>query len=391
MEDIYFSKSSKAYDNGDITSHSGSGDITSHSGSSRDITSHSGSRDITSHSGSRAPLQEVDIWSDTGRAFKNESISGNSGKKSAAKMNKKRKKKKHIIRKILILALCIVLAFSGTLFTLVSVIGYTKSELEVNEYVASSSLNSSFGVTNILLLGVDAENGESGRSDTMMLLSLDFIHMKIKLTSFLRDSYVYIPSRGKSAKLNSAYAYNGGQGAVDTIEYNFGVDISHFVKVDFTMFTKIIDNLGGIDLEVTEKEAKFINRTTRHTVEYGDSVHLDGAKALVYARIRKLDSDYMRTQRQRKVISALIKKAKTAGPAAMLKSLREVLPLVETDMGSGEITALALKCVCALLFDIEQKQVPDDSMMTTGYVGSEWVEKPDLDKCKAALYEFIYG
>lgn len=154
----------------------------------------------------------------------------------------------------------------------------------------------------------------------MILVSVDYKHAKIKLTSFLRDSWVEIPSKGKKAKLNAACAYGGPQLLVDTIEYNFHIDIDHYVMVNFEMFTQIIDNLGGVEVEVTEKEAKFIRNTTRHKdMESGDSVLLDGAKALVYCRIRKLDSDYMRTLRQRKVITALINKATETDIQTLLK------------------------------------------------------------------------
>lgn len=305
---------------------------------------------------------------------------------------RKKKKKKHRLLKfiatVLILALLLSSAF---IFLLASASGYTRSDLEANEYVSSSDLKSSPLVSNILLLGVDGDSNSSSRSDSMILVSVDFAHAKIKLTSFLRDSWVEIPSKGKKAKLNAAYAYGGPQLAVDTIEYNFGVDIDHYVMVDFDMFTQIIDKLGGVTVEVTEKEAKYINKTTRHTIDSGESVTLNGAQALVYCRIRKLDTDYMRTYRQRKVITALIGQAKTAGISKLIATMRDVFPLIETDMSAAEITSLAYKAGLGVVaFDIEQNRVPIDEHMKPETINGQWVESLDLEATREYLQDYIY-
>lgn len=305
---------------------------------------------------------------------------------------KQKKKKKHRFLKFIASVLITALLFSSVfIFVFAASADYTRNDLEKNEYISSSQLKSSPLVSNILLLGVDGSANSSSRSDTMILVSVDFAHAKIKLTSFLRDSWVEIPSKGKNAKLNAAYAYGGAQLVIDTIEYNFGVDIDHYVMVDFNMFTEIIDCLGGIDVEVTQKEAKFINNTTRHTVDYGESVHLNGAEALVYCRIRKLDSDYMRTYRQRKVITALIRQAKEAGIAKLIAAMQEVFPLIETDMTPAEITALAYKAgVGAVAFDIEQNRVPTDEQMYADTISGQWVEVLDIDAASEYLQNYIY-
>ena len=305
--------------------------------------------------------------------------------------DKKPKKKKHILRKIIAIILIITLIPAIIIGTVALISDYTREDLKKNEYISSYELHSNPMVTNILLIGTDEESGGASRSDSMILLSLDFIHGKIKLTSFLRDCQVDIPSTGKKMKLNAACVYGGAQLVCDTIEYNFRVNINHYIKVDFEMFTKIIDELGGIDIEVTDKEAEFINRTTRQNIKSGDSVHLNGEEALVYARIRKLDSDYMRTYRQRKIISAVIDKFKHTSPLSLIKTINSVLPLLETDLNAAEISATAYKgLIAALKFDIMQTKMPRDEMMTTGYSGSQWVEIPVLDKCREGIYEFIY-
>lgn len=303
----------------------------------------------------------------------------------------KKRKKRGFIRTLATILVFVLLFSSAFIFMFAAVSGYTREDLERNEYVSSFDLKSSPLVSNILLMGVDGNADSASRSDSMILVSLDYKHMKIKLTSFLRDSWVEIPSKSKKAKLNAACTYGGPQLVIDTIEYNFGVDIDHYVMVDFEMFTNIIDSLGGVDVEVTKKEAKFINNTTRQTVDYGESVHLNGEEALVYCRIRKLDSDYMRTYRQRKVISALIGQARSAGIGKIVSTMRDVFPMIKTDMSAAEITALAYKGgISVLAFDIEQNRVPIDEHMHPDTINGQWVEVLDIDATKDYLREYIY-
>ena len=177
----------------------------------------------------------------------------------------KKEKKKHRFLKIIAIALVLIFLFTWVfIFMFAAMSGYTRNDLESNKYASAFELKSSPFVSNILLLGVDGKADSSSRSDSMILVSVDFAHMKIKLTSFLRDSWVEIPSKGKKAKLNSACSSGGPQLVVDTIEYNFGVDIDHYVMVDFNMFTQIIDSLGGVTVEVTKKEAKFKDLSQIH-------------------------------------------------------------------------------------------------------------------------------
>ena len=305
---------------------------------------------------------------------------------------KAKKKKKHRLVRSIAKVVAVIFTLSSTfIFLFAAASGYTRNDLERNQYVSSIHLKNSPLVTNILLLGVDGNAESSSRSDSMILVSIDFAHAKIKLTSFLRDSWVEIPSKGKKSKLNAACSYGGPQLVCDTIEYNFGVDIDHFVMVDFDMFTRIIDNLGGVEVEITKKEANFINRTTRQNVDYGDSVRLNGDEALVYCRIRKLDSDYMRTYRQRKVITALINQAKKAGIAKLIETMRQVFPLIQTDMSPLEITAFAYKAGAGIIaFDIEQNRVPIDEHMTPKTINGQWVEALDIEATKDYLIEYIY-
>ena len=178
-------------------------------------------------------------------------------------------------------------------------------------------------VLNILLIGTDVRGGtydERGNTDSMILISVNTRDKNIKLTSFMRDMYVFIPNR-QWARLNVAYAYGGPQLLFDTLKQNFNVDVDLYVRVNFMYFRKIVNHVGGVDIELTEAEAKYMNDTsekykTKH-VEPGMQ-HLDGAQALSYARCRKIDSDFNRTKRQRTVILALVKKIKHSSPGEQL-------------------------------------------------------------------------
>ncbi len=306
--------------------------------------------------------------------------------------DKKKKRKKHRVLKhfIRIIALILVFVFlftAGAAFF----IGYNHKELKRNSYISKSELYNNPLVTNILLVGIDGTSDESTRSDSMILLSLDYVHAKIKMTSFLRDSWVPIPGKDNYHKLNASFAYGGVQLLSDTLEYNFRTDIDHYIKVDFEMFTRIIDELGGIDIEITDTEASFINKTTRYTVTSGKSVHIDGNVALVYSRIRKLDSDYMRTYRQRKVITAIIDKIRHTGLTELFNMVRDVLPLLETDLSPFEISALFFKGgFAALFFKIQQIRIPTEELMYADYRNGQWVEIIDIEGCRQQIYDFIY-
>lgn len=310
---------------------------------------------------------------------------------------KKKKKKKHRIFKKLIITplvalLTVAVVISVLAVGLMSKIDYNQVDLEQNQYIDENELHSSKNVINILFVGIDDDENGNSRSDSMMLISIDKKHKKIKLTSFLRDSWVDLPMKGKKAKLNAAYAANGVQGAVDTIEYNFLIDIDHYVMVDFEMFTQIIDAIGGVEVEVTEKEAKFIRETTRFKeMQSGERVRLSGAEALVYCRIRKLDTDYMRTYRQRKVITALMAQAKETDIRTLIDAMFEVFPLIQTDLDKAELLSVGFQGGYGLLaYEVQQTRAPIQEHMKESTINGQWVEVLELDKVRDYLYDFIY-
>ena len=308
---------------------------------------------------------------------------------------KKRGRKKHVLLKLFLalIALILVAAIAGGsyLYRLMGSFNYNEAGHKNNVYVDESNLFSSKDVTNILFLGVDRRNAdEKSRSDTMMMLSIDRANKKLKLTSFLRDSWVYIPDHGY-AKLNASCSWGGAQLVMDTLEYNFNVKIDHYVLVDFDMFKSIVNKLGGITVEVTEKEAKYLRNDVHLDIQAGEAVKLDGNEALWYCRIRYLDSDFMRTQRQRKVISAIISKAKSTPIPTLVKMVQEILPDVETDMKQSELMRLAGgAAVSYMRYDLEQMRIPSDGTWKNKTIKGQSVLSLDMQKNQQLLYDFLY-
>ncbi|NLL63947.1 MAG: LCP family protein [Ruminococcaceae bacterium] len=320
---------------------------------------------------------------------------------SLAPYKTRKKKLKHKLLKELGLAfLVIILCFGIAIFSLINKINNASSKEErINSHITEDELYYSSDVTNILLLGVDAREGEtSSRSDTMMLISIDRAHKKIKLTSFLRDSYVEIPGKGWN-KLNASCSKGGVNLVCDTIEYNYKIKIDNYMLVNFQAFEKLIDLLGGVDVEITEKEANYLNKTwhrwslTGNELHFdsGEAVHINGEQALMFCRIRKLDSDFKRTERQRRTISAIKTKLMRSNPIELMNIASKILPLIETDLTLAEITKLGANALFSYLrYDIVSQSIPADgtwhSEMKT--CGSSLVF--DLKKNTEILKNFIY-
>ncbi len=210
------------------------------------------------------------------------------------------------------------------------------SDVTLNTQPNGPSEGDRTGIVSILLVGQDRIPGEGRqRSDSMMLISFNTNTNEITMISFLRDTYVSLPGRNPE-KLNAAYAWGGFKLLNETLAVNFGVHVDANVEVDFEGFVHIIDLLGGVDINLTQKEAEYMNRNWGFTLTPG-MTHMDGYTALFYSRIREIDSDAHRTGRQRTVITTLIDKYKNKSVAEMLNILDQILPLITTDMSNDQI------------------------------------------------------
>jgi LCP family protein required for cell wall assembly len=267
---------------------------------------------------------------------------------------------------------------------------YEVSDFGENVHIDESELLHSSSVYNILLMGIDTLNTESSsRSDAMILLSLDTKNREIKLSSFLRDSYVNIPGYGYM-KLNAACVYGGPQLVCDTIEANFGIRIDDYAKVGYDMFIKIIDAVAGSTIpEIDETEAKALRLDGFETAP-GTDIHVDGKNALHYCRIRKGQDDFSRTGRQGEVISLVLKKLPFSNPVRLLKTAKDIAGTIECSVESSELSGLLLKAVLCITGDIGQMTVPADGTWYNDTKNYQAVLVVDFQANNEKLNEFLY-
>lgn len=255
-------------------------------------------------------------------------------------------------------------------------------------------------VINVLLIGEDYEDGTS-RSDSTILVTINKKTRKIILTSFLRDSYTYMNIEGQDRydKTNHSYAWGGAAKLMEVLSNNYKINIDRFVTINYQSFVKAVDELGGINVMVTEEEANYMNRTTKlKGFESGSSVNLDGDHALVFARIRKLDGEEQRTERQRRLITALINSVRDSSLADVNNAIDTFLPYVTTNHTQSEIVSLGTKAITEgwLKYEIVSQVAPSETtkMGFQGYrtyTGSLDVWIVDYVKAAQELQLSLYG
>lgn len=258
------------------------------------------------------------------------------------------------------------------------------------------------GVRNVLLIGVDRTNTkERGRTDSMILATLDNSNRVVKLTSFMRDLYVYLPGHG-STRLNAAYVYGGLKMLYDTFDYNFHLSIDNYVLVDFFTMVDLVDSLGGIEMKITSAEATRINESVRNyqslrdysseMLSGGGTYTLNGAQVVGFSRIRKLSGgEYQRTQRQRDVLTLIYQKVATLNTAKQMEIALKLMGGVNTDLTLLDIMNLLPTVMEYGKNDIAQLRIPLDDAYDVQTIRGMWVMVPDLDKNNKALQEFLYG
>lgn len=253
-------------------------------------------------------------------------------------------------------------------------------------------------VINIMLIGQDRREGESRqRSDSMILCTFNLKKGTITMTSFLRDLYVVIPGY-KPTRMNAAYQIGGMRTLDETLAVNFGVHVDANVEVDFFGFMKIIDLLGGVDINLTKAEANYLNTNGNWGVnEYNGEWNLvegvnrlNSQQALAYSRIRYLDSDFQRTGRQRNVITAILKEYKNQSWTKMESLLWEILPLITTDMTNTEIISYAGQIFPMLAnANIVTQRIPASGTYENAVINGDEVLVPDLIANRNLLLQTI--
>lgn len=256
----------------------------------------------------------------------------------------------------------------------------TNEELGISSETEEKSKKEN--ITNILLLGID---NQENASDAMMVFSLDKDTNTAKLTSIMRDLSVDLGPNAQKHKINYAYNVGGVEESVKVVNREFDLDINKYVKVSFDGLVDVIDYIGGININITESERKIIGASK------SGNVTLNGKQALAYSRIRKIDNDYQRTSRQRKVLMAIFNKAKSISVSSYPKALADLSSNVETNLSTFELLDLAKAVMSLSSDDLEGFRIPIDGTshdsMDKGIYYLEW----DRAANKKAIHDFIYG
>lgn len=320
-------------------------------------------------------------------------------RRSKGPNKKKKNKKKWIILSLLLVVLIIAgigIGYTASLLGKVDSVEIDEEQLDISKEVEEKYKNTD--ITNILLLGIDSEDGETGRSDSIMILSVDNVHNKLKLSSIMRDSYVDIKGHGKD-KINHAYAFGGPELSISTINTNFDLNIKDFATVNFDSLPKVVDQLGGIDLDITSGDLKYINsyigslnaekKTNAANITSTGPQHVNGIQALAYARIRYDGGDQERTHRHRIIFEALFNTIKSTNKTQYPAILNELLPLVKTSLNSGDILKLATSSV-SLSGGLVQDRFPRDDNGAGQMINGVYYQTFDKAKTVEQMHQFIF-
>lgn len=340
----------------------------------------------------------------------NESISGATGSSTkgnttTGQKSSQNKKKAMKIAGIVMIAAILAIVLLGNY--ILDQINYEEGNVVVdeegNETVIEDIVPSDKDIINILLIGEEAMADDRGRSDVMMVLTINQKYNRLTLTSFLRDSYVVPTGYTYGCKMNEVYKKGGGPLLVSTIEENFQIQIDGYARVNFQSFEEVIDLLGGVEIELTAEEARYLNTTnyisdpSNRTVVSGVQV-LNGNQALGYSRVRYVKGingerdDFGRTNRQRTVINAIFNEYKSKNLIELVTVTNKILPLITTNMTKSEILSY-LSVAAGLLgtTELETFRVPMNDAYSGQKINGKAVLVIDFPKVQAALQDEMYG
>lgn len=326
-----------------------------------------------------------------------------SKRNSAAKPSKKKGSRLMAKLRRLLIAAVLIIALLG--FGLYQLVGFAYGKMTFREMESMASLPmKEQGVVNILLIGNDSrENGEDGRSDAMILLSISNRTKKIYMTSLLRDIYVEIPGYDDN-RLNAAYSFGGAELLMETIEKNFDIPVHRYLLVNFEAFAGLVDAVGGVDLELTTDEIVFVNGylseynrltnrpegTDNMDVNVSGMVHLNGPQALAYSRNRYIGTDFGRTERQRKVLTEVIGKL----PKAVLTNagglIDGLMSNLTTNLTQFECFRLSLMAGKLLTYEIVSDSIPQPGTFNNATIRNMAVLELDFEANIRYLKEKIY-
>ncbi|MDO4942707.1 MAG: LCP family protein [Lachnospiraceae bacterium] len=317
-------------------------------------------------------------------------------------------KKKLIFRVLFALALIICIGGCATWGYYDAVMGFFKETSKASISDNNEDLVQDDDIINILVVGSDRRENENAneRSDSTMIATLDMHEKKIKITSLMRDMYINIPGHGMD-KFNSSYSYGGVELLAETITSNFGIKLDGYVIVDFSSFKKVINEIDGVDIELTEEEVAYLNNTGAEdtgfilgkkyrNVKVGKNT-LNGSQALAYSRIRKVtnpklgDGDFGRCMRQQYVIQQILKKIKKQSTGDVLSIATSMMSDVSTDLNSAMIQRLVRTIMKLDSSKIESLRLPYEGTYLMGRRNGMFVFIINLEANAAKLKNFIYG
>ena len=260
------------------------------------------------------------------------------------------------------------------------------------------------GWVNILLLGGDSRSLTNyGRTDSMIIVSVNREESLVKMTSIMRDTWVAIPGKG-THKINAANVFGGPELAVRTVSEAFDVEIDDYVLINMVNMANIIDLVGGVEVEITAGEAKRINEHAAGFVSemnmegYDQEISvegeglqlLNGVEAITYSRNRS-DSDYYRVMRQQKVLLALAERVQNMEIDALMEIMDEVLNNMSTSLTEEELKDFAMAGMVMEVADVQHFRLPANGTFEDGTFDGVWCIKPDFEKNAKMLNNFIYN
>lgn len=315
---------------------------------------------------------------------------------------KKKKSKKKLILFILIPILIVILGIVAYGYHMSSKVERVEIDREDVVNTGKETSKKYKDVTLIALLGSDfSEYYETSASDATMILAIDKKNNKIKLCSLMRDIYLDLPQGGKM-NLNYTILDGGPASLLKTVNYNFDLAIDKFVQVDLERLPKIIDALGGVEMEITEDELQHINAyidnidknngtNTEHITTAGRQL-LNGTQASAYCRIRyTAGRDFRRTERQRDVLNALFVKFKDIDLIELPGMINEILPLVTTNLTNGEIISISKDALSMGLSNIEQGRFPSDGNIIEAGFTDMYHMNIDIEATTNELHNFLFS